>query len=187
MRKVIFFNAITADGFFEGPNHEIDWHNVDDEFNELAIDQLDSVDVLLFGRLTYELMSGYWPTAEGLKDDPLVAEKMNSKAKIVFSRTLDQVDWNNTRLVKENISAEIAKLKSQPGKDLIIFGSSDLSVTLTQKGLIDEYRLMVNPLFLGSGKTILHGLPGRLDLKFLKTHIMRNGNVILYYQPAGKD
>lgn len=183
-RKLIFFNLITVDGFFEGPNQEIDWHNVDAEFNELAIQQLDSVDMLLFGHLTYALMASYWPTDAALKDDPIVAEKMNSKAKLVFSKTLDKVDWNNTRLVKENISDEILKLKSQPGKDLIIFGSSDLSVSLAQAGLIDEYRLMVNPLILGHGKTILNGLPERLELKLLRTRAMRNGNVILYYQPA---
>jgi dihydrofolate reductase len=184
MRKLIFFNLITVDGFFEGPNQDIEWHNVDDEFNELAIEQLDAVDMILFGRVTYELMASYWPTDVALKNDPVVAEKMNSKAKLVFSRTLEKADWNNTRLVKENIPDEIQKLKRQPGKDLIIFGSSDLSVALAQAGLIDEYRLMVNPLILGHGKTILQGLPDRLELKLLKTRTMRNGNVMLYYQPA---
>jgi dihydrofolate reductase len=184
MRKLICFNMITIDGFFEGPNQDIGWHTVDEEFNEFAIDQLDSVDILLFGRLTYTLMASYWPTDAALKDDPIVAEKMNSKAKLVFSKTLDRVDWNNTRLVKENISDEIVKLKRQPGKDLIIFGSSDLSASLTQAGLIEEYRLMVSPVILGSGKTILHGLPSHLELKLLKTRMFRNGNVLLYYQPA---
>ena len=184
MRKLICFNMITIDGFFEGSNQDIGWHTVDEEFNEFAIDQLDSVDILLFGRVTYELMASYWPTELALKDDPIIAEKMNSKSKLVFSKTLDKADWNNTRLVKENISDEIQKLKGQPGKDLIIFGSSDLSVSLAQAGLIDEYRLMVNPLILGRGKTILHGLPDRLELKLLKTRPMRNGNVMLYYQPV---
>ena len=184
MRKLIFFNMITVDGFFEGPNREIDWHHVDDEFNEFAIQQLDSVDMLLFGRLTYELMSSYWPTDAALKDDPVVADRMNSKAKLVFSKTLDKVNWNNTRLVKENMSDEILRIKKQPGKDLIIFGSSDLSVALAQAGLIDEYRLIVNPVLLGSGKTILQGLPSSLELKLLKSRTLRNGNVLLYYQPA---
>jgi dihydrofolate reductase len=184
MRKLICFNMITIDGFFEGPNQDIGWHTVDEEFNEFAIDQLDSVDILLFGRVTYELMASYWPTELALKDDPIVAEKMNSKSKLVFSKTLDKADWNNTRLVKENIRDEILKLKSLAGKDLIIFGSSDLSAALAQFGLIDEYRLMVSPVILGSGKTILHGLPSQLALKLLKTRMFRNGNVLLYYQPA---
>jgi dihydrofolate reductase len=184
MRKLICFNMITIDGFFEGPNQDIGWHTVDEEFNEFAIDQLDSVDILLFGRVTYELMASYWPTELALKDDPIVAEKMNSKSKLVFSKTLDKADWNNTHLVRENIRDEILKLKSQPGKDLIILGSSDLSASLAQAGLIDEYRLMVSPVILGSGKNILHGLPSQLALKLLKTRIFRNGNVLLYYQPA---
>jgi dihydrofolate reductase len=184
MRKVIMFNAISADGYFEGPNHEIDWHNVDEEFNQLALDQLDSVDTLLFGRVTYEMMAGYWPTVDATKDDPVVAEKMNSKAKVVFSKSLDKADWNNTRLVKGDIRTELMQLKAQPGKDLIIFGSSDLSVSLAEMGLIDEYRVMVNPVILGSGKPILQGIPERMVLKLLKTHTMHNGNVILYYQHA---
>lgn len=184
MRKVLSFNMITADGFFEGPNHAIDWHNVDAEFNEFAIEQLDSVDILIFGRVTYAMMASYWPSEVAIKNDPVVAGKMNAKAKIVFSGTLDKADWNNTRLAKNNIPAEISSLKAQPGKDLIIFGSSDLSVTLAQLGLIDEYRVMVNPLFLGSGKNILRGVAGRMDLKLLKTRTFRNGNVLLYYQPA---
>jgi dihydrofolate reductase len=184
MRAVIMFNLITVDGFFEGANKEIDWHNVDAEFNEFAIDQLDSLDVLLFGRVTYELMASYWPTAEAIKNDPIVAEKMNSKSKIVFSKTLDKADWSNTRLVKENIGEEITRLKAQPGKDLAIFGSSDLSVDLTQMGLIDEYRIMMNPVILGEGKRILQGIPQRLDLNLLKTKTFRNGNVLLYYQPG---
>jgi dihydrofolate reductase len=184
MRKLILFNMITVDGFFEGPNREIDWHHVDEEFNEFAIQQLDSVDMLLFGRMTYELMASYWPTDAALKDDPLVAERMNSKAKLVFSKTLDKANWNNTRLVKENIPDEILRLKTQAGKDLIIFGSSDLSVALALAGLIDEYRLIVNPVLLGSGKAILQGLPDPVELKLLKTRTLRNGNVLLYYQSA---
>src|SRR6185295_1195127 len=115
MRKVIFQMMISLDGFFEGPNREIDWHNVDEEFNEYAIDLLDNVDVLLFGRVTYELMANYWPTLSATTDDPIVASKMNSLPKIVFSRTLEKADWNNTRLVKENIAEEVSKLKQQPG------------------------------------------------------------------------
>jgi len=186
MRKVIFFMLTTLDGFFEGPNREIGWHNVDEEFNEFAIDQLNSVDVLLFGRVTFELMASYWPTPAATTDDPIVAEKMNHLPKIVFSRTLSSVEWQNTRLVKENIAEEISKLKQQPGKDMIIFGSSDLAVTFIQHGLIDEYRIMVNPVVLGSGKPLFKGIKDRLGLKLLKTKMFSSGNVLLYYQPAEK-
>jgi dihydrofolate reductase len=184
MRKVILYMMVTLDGFFEGPNGEIDWHNVDQEFNELAIEQLDSVDILLFGRKTYELMASYWPTPAAATDDPIVADKMNRLPKIVFSKTLSSVEWQNTRLVKENVAEEVAKLVQQPGKDLIIFGSSDLAVTFIQHGLLDEFRIMVNPVILGDGKSLFQGIDAKLNLKLLKTRTFRSGNVLLYYQPA---
>lgn len=183
MRKVIFFMLTTLDGFYEGPNREIDWHNVDEEFNEFAIEQLNSVDVLLFGRKTYELMAKYWPTPAAATDDPIVADKMNRLPKIVFSRTLSSVDWQNTRLVKGNMAEEISKLKQQPGKDLIIFGSSDLAATFIQHGLLDEFRIMVNPVVLGSGIPLFKGVYQPLKLKLLKTRTFSSGNVLLYYQP----
>jgi dihydrofolate reductase len=186
MRKLIFFMLISLDGFYEGPEHGIDWHNVDEEFNELANAQLDSVDVLLFGRVTYELMAGDWPTPLAARDDPVIAAAMNSKSKLVFSRTLSSVTWQNTRLVKDNLSGEITTLKQQPGKDLIIFGSSDLSVSLIEHGLIDEFRIMVNPLVLGHGKSLFKGLAGRFDLEFIKSKNFKSGNVLLYYRPKGK-
>jgi dihydrofolate reductase len=114
LRKIIFQNLISLDGFFEGPNKEIDWHNVDDEFNKFANEFLDSVDLLLFGRITYELMASYWPTENAIKDDPMVANRMNSISKIVFSKTLDKAEWINTKLIKENVVDEILKLKQLP-------------------------------------------------------------------------
>ena len=145
MRKVILFMMVSLDGFFEGPNHAIDWHNVDAEFNEFAIHQLNEVDTLLFGRRTYELMASYWPTPTATTNDPIVAERMNNLPKIVVSRTLQKVEWNNSRLIRENVAEEISKLKQQPGKDMAIFGSSNLSLTLTRLGLIDEYRVIREP------------------------------------------
>jgi dihydrofolate reductase len=183
MRKIIFQTLISLDGFFEGPNQEIDWHNVDEEFNEFAIDFLDQVDTLLFGRVTYELMAGYWPTPAATTNDPIVAGKMNHLPKIVFSRTLKKVEWENSRLVKENVAEEITKLKQQPGKDMVIFGSSDLAVTLLPLGLIDECRILVNPVVLGSGKPLFKGIKEKLNLKLIKTKTFKSGNVLLFYQP----
>ncbi len=130
MRKVFLFNMVTLDGFFEGPHQDISWHNVDEEFNEFAIAQLKEVSTLLFGRVTYEVMANYWPTEIAKENDPAVAELMNSLPKIVFSKTLDKAEWDNTRLVKENIPEEVSKLKQESGKDIAIFGSSNLAVTL---------------------------------------------------------
>lgn len=187
MRKLFAANLVTLDGYFEGLNRDISWHNVDAEFNEYAIDMLNSVDTLLFGRVTYELMASYWPTPDAIKNDPIVAERMNNLPKIVFSRTLDKVEWHNTRLVKDNIEEAIQKMKKQPGKDMALLGSGSILTGLAQRGLIDEYRIMVNPVVLGDGKPLFKGIKDRLDLKLLKTRTFHNGNVLLYYQPAGKE
>lgn len=185
MRKVFLFNMTTLDGFFKGPNQDISWHNVDEEFNEFAIEQLNEIGTLLFGRVTYQVMASYWPTEFAISNDPAVAGLMNSLPKIVFSRTLDQAEWNNSRLVKENVAEEVLKLKQQSGKDIAIFGSSDLAVTLAKHGLIDEYRIIVNPVFLGSGTSLLKGIKDRLKLKLLKAKTFESGNVLLYYAPEG--
>jgi dihydrofolate reductase len=184
MRKLLISEMVTLDGFFAGPNGEIDWHNVDAEFNDFAIDQLDHVDTLLFGRVTYELMASYWPTSEALKNDSIVAGKMNSLSKVVFSRTLAHAAWNNTRLVKGSLAEEITRLKQQPGLDLVIFGSGSLVSQLTRLGLIDEYRLFVNPVILGRGRSMFAGIEERVHFKLINTKPMRSGNVILFYQPG---
>jgi len=184
MRKVFLFNMITLDGFFEGPNQDISWHNVDDEFNEFAIEQLKEIDTLLFGRVTYQMMASYWPTEVAISDDPVVAGLMNSLPKTVFSKTLDKAEWSNTRLVNSNAAEEVSKLKQQPGKEIAIFGSSDLAVTLAERGLIDEYRIIINPVFLGEGTPLLKGITGKMNLNLLKSRMFKSGNVLLYYAPA---
>ena len=184
MRRVLFFMMVTLDGYFEGPNRDISWHNVDEEFNDFAIDQLDEVDTLLFGRVTYEMMAGYWPTPEARKDDPIVAAKMNSTPKIVFSHTLSEAGWENTHLIKQDFAAEITRLKAQPGKDMIIFGSSDLAVSFLEHDLLDECRIMINPVVLGDGKALFSGIHDRLRMKLLRTKTFHSGNVLLYYQPV---
>lgn len=187
MRKLFLFDLMSLDGYFEGLNRDISWHNVDAEFNEYAVGMLNSVDMLLFGRVTYELMARFWPSAEALRDDPIVAERMNALPKIVFSRTLDRARWNNTRLVKDHMEEEIGNLKQQPGKDMALLGSGDVMVQLAQRGLIDEFRIMVNPLVLGRGKPLFQGITDRLNLNLVKTRTFRNGNVLLLYQPVGKE
>jgi dihydrofolate reductase len=184
MRKIFLFNMTTLDGFFEGPNQDISWHHTDEEFNEFAIDQLNEIDTLLFGRITYQGMASYWPTESAINDDPEVAGLMNSLPKIVFSRTLDQAEWNNSRLVKENVGEEVLQLKAQPGKDIAIFGSSDLAVTLAEAGLIDEYRIILNPVFLGNGTSLLKGIKEKVNLKLLRARTFKSGNVLLYYAPV---
>ena len=147
MRRVIMFNLITLDGYFEGTNKwDIAWHQVDDEFNQYAIEQLNQAGRLIFGRVTYQGMADYWPSPAAIKNDPIVANKMNSLPKYVFSRTIDKADWNNTQVIKGDAVREVKKLKQEDGKDLLLFGSANLSATFTKNGLIDEYRLMMNPI-----------------------------------------
>ncbi len=169
MSKLILFNMMTVDGLFEGPNKEIDWHSVDHEFNEFAIEQLDSAGTLIFGRKTYEIMAGYWPTPDSIKDDPEVANRMNSIPKIVFSRTLENAPWNNTRLVKSVIKEQIETMKQQSDEDIFILGSANLASKFRELGLIDEYRIMVNPVILGKGNPLFLESESRENLKLFKS------------------
>ncbi|MFA7405266.1 MAG: dihydrofolate reductase family protein [Pelobacteraceae bacterium] len=184
MRNILFQMMISVDGFFEGPNRELDWHVVDEGFINYAVELLDSVDAILFGRVTYLMMAAYWQTPTAIANNPIVAERMNSLPKFVFSPTLEKVEWQNTTLVNGNIAEEVAHLKQKPGKDMVIFGSSDLAVALTKLGMIDEYRIIVNPVVLGSGKTLLEGFNERLGLTLIDTQTFSSGNVLLRYRPA---
>ena len=174
---------ITVDGFFAGTNGEIDWHVVDAEFNDFAISMLGTVDTLLFGHTTYDLMASYWPTEDGSKDDPIVAERMNSLQKIVISKTLRATEWNNSTVLHEINKDEIIKMKEVSGKDIIIFGSGTIVSALTKLGLIDEYRLIVNPVILGEGKSLFDGINNRPHLSLFKTQVFKSGNVLLCYKP----
>lgn len=185
MRKLISFMAVTLDGYTEGPNGEFDWPNVDDEFMEFSISQLNDIDTLLFGRVTYEGMASYWPTPAALEADPAVTARMNSIPKIVFSNTLDNADWENTTLIKGNVADAVSALKQQPGKHLAVFGSSNLTVSLLEQGLVDELRVMVNPILLGAGKSLFAGLKDRVPVKLQTTTTFSSGNVLLTYRPAG--
>ncbi len=183
MRKLIVQMMVSIDGYFEGTRGELDWHVVDSEFNDFAIENLKKIDTLVFGRLTYQLMAGYWPSKDALADDPIVAGFMNRMAKVVFSESLDKVEWSNSRLVKSDPAAEIKRLKKLPGNEIAIFGSSLLTAGLIDQNLIDEYRIMVNPVLLGDGNSLFKGIKIRLKLKLVNTQIFKSGNVLLCYHP----
>jgi dihydrofolate reductase len=186
MRKIFTFLVATVDGYYEGPKGEFDWPVVDEEFNEFSLQQLEEVDTLLFGRVTYQLMASYWPTPAAQQDDPKVAAKMNGLPKIVVSRTLEEAEWANTQVIKGDVAEELGKLKQQPGKDIAIFGSSDLTVSLLRLGLVDELRIMVSPVALGDGRSLFRTADERISLKLLTTRPFRSGNVLLTYQPAAR-
>jgi dihydrofolate reductase len=184
MAKVILFNMMTLDGFFEGANGSIDWHMVDEEFNDFSVDQVKNAEGLIFGRKTYELMASYWPTPAAIGDDPAVAKHMNDISKIVFSQSLNQVDWQNTRLVKGDAAAAVRQLKAESAQDWFIFGSANLASALIPHGLIDEYRIMLNPVILGAGRPLFQNIQAPLELKLINSRVFGNGNVLLYYKEA---
>jgi dihydrofolate reductase len=178
MGKLIMWNLVTLDGYFEGTKKwDLDFHNEvwGDELERLSIEQLNQCNSLVFGRVTYEGMAEYWK-----KETGTIADFMNAIPKIVISRTLTKADWNNTRLVKGNIEGEVANLK-QSGKDSYIFGSADLSATLMKLGLIDEYRICVVPVILGGGTPLFKPTTEQLKLQLLNTQVLKNGGVILRY------
>jgi dihydrofolate reductase len=183
MRRIFAFLVASVDGYYEGPNQEFDWPVVDDEFNRFAIEQLEEVDTLIFGRKTYEGMASYWPTPAAEQGDPEIAARMNGLDKIVISTTLDEATWANTRLVKDDAAGELAKLKQQPGKDLVILGSSSLTVSLLRAGLVDELRIMVMPVVLGDGHSLFRTAEERISLKLVGVKAFDSGNVWLTYHP----
>ncbi len=183
MRKIIVSNYVTLDGFFAGPDGELDWFVWDDQMAQYSRDLLGSIDAMLFGRVTYELMAGYWPAATAAAEDPIITDAMNNSPKIVFSRTLAKADWNNTRLVKEIDRDQILKMKQRPGKDMVIFGSGSIVSAFARLGLIDDYRLLVNPVILGRGKPLFKDLADRINLKLLETRMFDSGAALLHYQP----
>lgn len=180
MRKLIMWNVITLDGYFEGnQNWDLSFHNLvwGQELEQLSMDQLNSADYLVFGRVTYEGMAAHWTKSEGK-----IADLMNSLPKIVFSRTLKSVDWNNSILIKENASGEIAKLKAQEGGDIYLFGSANLSGTFIQDNLFDEFRIGIAPVILGSGRLLFRqGIPST-NLSLVSTQQLLTGGVVLKYK-----
>jgi dihydrofolate reductase len=184
MRRIIVSNYVTLDGFFAGPKGEIDWFVWDEETAECMKGLLGSIDTILFGRVTYELMAGYWPTATA--EDPIITNFMNNAPKIVFSRTLARADWKNTEVVKEINKDEVSKMKQRPGRDMVIFGSGSIVSAFAQSGVIDDYRIFVNPVVLGRGKPLFQGLKERLKLKLSGTKAFHNGVVLLHYEPERK-
>lgn len=190
MRKIYLFLSLSLDGFFEGPNHDISWHNVDAEFNKFAIEQLKETDLYLFGRRNYRLMEAYWPRIardpSASEDNLEIARLINGTRKIVFSRTLQSVketkEWKNIQLVRKLDPVEIRRLKEQPGQDICV-GGPNLARSLVKAGLVDEFRFLVMPVIVGHGTTIFEGALGRMKLELVNTQQFDSGNVLLRYRP----
>ncbi|MDX6596127.1 MAG: hypothetical protein QOE87_14 [Gaiellales bacterium] len=183
MRRLIWMLSVSLDGFFEGPSRELDWHLVDDQLHRHFNEQLGAMGGFLDGRVTYELMAAYWPTADA---DPASSEPVAEFAriwrdmpKIVYSRTLERADWNTT-VVREVVPEEVMALKAQPGGDLVL-GGADLGATFMRLGLIDEYRLYVHPVVIGRGKPMFPPSDDRVGLRLTETRAFGNGVVLLRY------
>jgi dihydrofolate reductase len=179
MGKLIMWNLVTLDGYFEGPTKwDLDFHQHvwGEDLERLAIEQLEQSEGLLFGRVTYEGMAAYWKTAEGT-----VADFMNNLPKLVFSRTLSKPDWNNTGLVSENVTETVREAKQQAKKDLYVYGSAELSATLIEENLFDEYRLAVVPILLGSGNPLFKQGMATHKLKLIDARPFKSGCLVLRY------
>ena len=184
MRKIVLWMSVSVDGFFEGPNRELDWHLVDDELHSHFNAELSAMGAFLDGRVTYELMAAFWPTADA---DPASTGPMQEFAriwrempKIVYSRTLERADWNTT-IVRDVVVEEVLALKAQPGGDLAL-GGADLAAAFMRHDLIDEYRLYVHPVVIGRGKPLFPTSDTRTDLRLAETRAFGNGVVLLRYQ-----
>jgi dihydrofolate reductase len=186
MARLTSFLFITLDGCFAGPGGDISWHPHDAESDEYAVQALKAGHTLLFGRVTYELMAKYWPTPAAAMNAPLQAKGMNAADKVVFSRTLEKAEWNNTRIVKDNIAEEMKRMKQVSAKDMTLLGSGSILNQFAQQGLIDEYEFMLAPVVMGGGTPIFKGIPQRLDLRLVTTKTFNNGGVLLRYRLAEK-
>lgn len=183
MARLGVFNSVTLDGYFTGENGDLSWaHQQDPEWNEFVSANASGDGALLLGRKTYDMMVSFWPTPEAAKTMPEVAKGMNGMTKYVFSKSLDKVSWQNTKLMKGDLVAEVRKLKKESDKDMVILGSGTIVAQLTQARLIDGYQLVVNPIILGKGRTMFEGVKDKLELKCTKTRAFKNGNVVLWYE-----
>lgn len=185
MRKLVLFMHVSLDGFAANADKGLDWISYDSHLQKYADSIVDTVGSPVYGRVTYEMMAGYWPT---VLNDPNESERNKAHArwvdqatKFVFSTTMEKADWNNTVVISDNITEEINKLKQQPGKDLVIFGSPTLAHSLMELDLIDEYQLTLNPVLLGSGIPAYENIKNKTNLKLVKATPLENGVVGLHY------
>ena len=183
MARLIAWNLMTLDGFMEGPGHDLSWH-MDvwgEELERLSIEQLNTAGALMFGRVTHDLMANYWSNETG--DEAKVANFMNRLPKYVFSRTLTSSAWANTRVFGSDLAGTVAGLKRETAKDIFIFGSAALCGELIPHGLIDEFRIGICPVLLGSGTPLFKPAAERVKLKLTESRPLSTGMVINRYVP----
>ncbi|MGE7828733.1 dihydrofolate reductase family protein [Paenibacillus sp. NPDC093718] len=188
MRKLVLFLHSSLDGFVEGPNGEMDigWVSYDADLEKHAKEILSAADTVIWGRGTYQMMHSYWPSVPSNPSSTQYeldhAEWIDKTTKIVFSTTLENVEWNNSRLVKNNVKEEIMNLKQQPGRDMVILGSPRFAHYLMELDLIDEYKITVSPVLIGSGLPLFQGLNEKINLKLIENKTFDSGAIGLVYQ-----
>jgi dihydrofolate reductase len=196
-RKIVVFDRFSADGYFSAADGALDWAVPDADLDRGAAGKLGDSDTMLFGRRTYDMFESFWPHV--LKDpatapDPhnpgrhtpemrSLAEWINAAKKIVFSKTRGEVSWTNSELRRDIVPREIEALKAQPGKTIMLFGSGSVVSRLSELGLIDEYQLVVCPVLLGGGRSLVSGMAGRVSLELLEARPFPSGNVMLRFAP----
>jgi dihydrofolate reductase len=195
-RRIVTFDWVSTDGYFAGPDGNLDWVVPDVEQAKAAAASIPNFDTALFGRQTYEIFEKFWGQVvvddAGTVPDPhcperrspehgAVAIALNKMSKLVFSKTMKDAAWKNSRLVRELDPREIETMKRQPGKDMIVFGSGSIVSQLTKHGLIDEYQFAVCPIFLGTGKPMLTGVSKHVRLDLLDAKALPSGDVMLRY------
>ncbi len=184
MSKLTVFNQVSLDGYFADDNDDMSWaHKSDPEWDAFVAGNAKGGSKLLFGRVTYDMMAGFWPTPAARAMAPDVADGMNKTPKVVFSKSMTSASWSNTTVVSGDIVAAVRKMKTEPGGDMTVLGSGSIVAQLAAAGVVDEFNLVVNPLALGGGRTLFAGIGERLALKLTSTRSFTNGNVLLGYVP----
>jgi len=183
MRTLASFILTSLDGFYQGPDGELDWPIIDEEFDDFAIHQLDAADTLGFGRATYEHMAAYWPTDLAQANDPAITSRMNTKPKVVFSTALEHAGWSNTTVIAGEAVERMETMKAAPGGELLVLGSAHLTAHFAAAGVLDELRIMVCPIALGQGRSLFEDLEGRIALKLDHLRQFGSGSVLLNYRP----
>jgi dihydrofolate reductase len=183
MGKLVVFSSISLDGYFTDAHGDMGWaHRPDPEWDGFVAGNARHDGVLLFGRVTYEQMASFWPTPVALQMAPDVANCMNQASKVVFSRSLKEAEWSNTRLVSDGMLDAVRALKSETPQDLVILGSGNIVSQLAQANLIDEYQTVLVPIILGSGRTLFDGLDHRQPLRLTQSRAFANGTVVLWHK-----
>ena len=183
MRKLGVFNSISLDGYFTDKNGDLSWAHArqDKEWTDFISSNASGDSEMLFGRVTYDMMKSYWPTPAAAEHMPTVADRMNYASKVVFSRSVKESDWKNTRFFSGDIVEEVRRMKSQEGPDMIIMGSGSIIQQLTDARLIDKYQFVITPVVLGAGRTMFENVREPMELKRTGTREFSNGNVLVTY------